>query len=170
MSQETSSTATSSNLEHQLADAMTAIQMLMQNVGALTQQVTTLTNSMGIMQAAQDAQSIPIFQPAPHNQSLPPPPQYQPSPNRLRSHWPRTMQHQHQHPYLFGNRQNQELRNQRLLPLSPFLANGKTQNLSSTLVVYISMDECWNSPQKMPRFIGSYLICNQAQQRSGTII
>jgi len=41
MSQETSSTATSSNLEHQLADAMMAIQMLMQNVGALTQQVTT---------------------------------------------------------------------------------------------------------------------------------
>jgi len=78
MSQETSSTATSSNLEHQLADAMTAIQMLMQNVGALTQQVTTLTNSMGIMQAAQDAQSIPISQPAPHNQSLPPSPQYQP--------------------------------------------------------------------------------------------
>jgi len=78
MSQETSSTATSSNLGHQLADAMTAIQMLMQNVGALTQQVTTLTNSMGIMQAAQDAQSIPISQPAPHNQSLPPSPQYQP--------------------------------------------------------------------------------------------
>jgi len=51
--------------------------MLMQNVGALTQQVTTLTNSMGIMQAAQDAQSIPISQPAPHNQSLPPSPQYQ---------------------------------------------------------------------------------------------
>ena len=83
MSQETSSTATSSNLEHQLADAMTAIQMLMQNVGALTQQVTTLTNSMGIMQAVQDAQSIPIFQPAsypmsPHNQPLPPSPQSQP--------------------------------------------------------------------------------------------
>ena len=42
MSQESSSTAMSSNLEHQLSDAMTAIQMLMQNVGALTQQVTVM--------------------------------------------------------------------------------------------------------------------------------
>jgi hypothetical protein len=85
MSQESSSTATSSNLEHQLADAMTAIQMLMQNVGALTQQVSSLTNSMGVMQAVQTAQSIPAPQTIPYpvspqNLPLPPSPPSQPLP------------------------------------------------------------------------------------------
>ena len=68
MSQESGTSYTSSNLENQLADTMTVIQMLMANVGNLTQQVVHLTQNMALMQANQNLPSLtPIPQPSSHN-------------------------------------------------------------------------------------------------------
>jgi hypothetical protein len=61
MSQETTSTATSSNLEAQLANAMMAINALTTNMGALFNQVNTLTNSIGVMQACYGTASCLIL-------------------------------------------------------------------------------------------------------------
>jgi len=88
MSQESGTTSTSSNLENQLADAMTVIQMLMANIGNLTQQVVHLMQNMALMQANQNfPPPAPIPQPSPCNLPLLPSPQYQllppPSPLEL---------------------------------------------------------------------------------------
>jgi len=81
MSQESGTTSTSSNLENQLADAMTVIQTLMANIGNLTQQVVQLMQNVALMQANQNfPPSAPIPQSSPHNFPLPPSPQYQPLP------------------------------------------------------------------------------------------
>ena len=81
MSQESGTTSTSSNLENQLADAMTVIQTLMANIGNLTQQVIHLTQNVALMQANQNFPPLaPIPQPSPHNFPLLPSPQYQPLP------------------------------------------------------------------------------------------
>ena len=81
MSQESGITSTSSNLENQLADAMTVIQTLMANIGNLTQQVIHLTQNVALMQANQNfPPRASISQPSPHNFPLPPSPQYQPLP------------------------------------------------------------------------------------------
>jgi len=77
MSQESGTSSTSSNLETQLADAMMVIQMLMANVGNLTQQVVHLTQNVAYMQAAQNVPQ-PSSQPSPHHFPLPPSPQQQP--------------------------------------------------------------------------------------------
>jgi hypothetical protein len=106
MSQETTSTATSSNLEAQLADAMTAINALTTNMGALFNQVNTLTNSIGVMQAAQAAYTLPpppvaSSQPHPNNTHLPitylfPHPHITNNYHtRPRLFWPRTNKPQH---------------------------------------------------------------------------
>ena len=73
MSQESGTTSASSNLENQLADAMTVIQTLMVNVGNLTQQVVHLIQNVALMQANQNfppPTSIP--QSSPCNFPLPP--------------------------------------------------------------------------------------------------
>ena len=81
MSQELGTTFTSSNLENQLADAMTVIQTLMANIENLTQQVVHLTQNMALMQDNQNLPpSAPIPQPSLCNFPLPPSPQYQPLP------------------------------------------------------------------------------------------
>jgi len=81
MSQESGTTSALSNLENQLADAMMVIQMLMVNVGNLTQQVVHLTQNMALMQANQNfPPPAPIPQPSSCNFPLPPSPQYQPLP------------------------------------------------------------------------------------------
>jgi len=82
MSQESGTISASSNLENQLADAMTVIQTLMANIGNLTQQVVHLTRNMALMQANQNfPPPAPIPQPSPHNLPLPPSSQYQPLPS-----------------------------------------------------------------------------------------
>ena len=81
MSQESGTTSTSSNLENQLADAMMVIQVLMANVGNLTQQVVHLTQNVALMQANQNLPPpAPIPQPSPCNFPLPLSLQYQPLP------------------------------------------------------------------------------------------
>jgi len=81
MSQELRTTSILLNLENQLADAMTVIQMLMVNIGNLTQQVVHLMQNVALMQANQNLlPPAPISQPSPHNFPLPPSPQYQPLP------------------------------------------------------------------------------------------
>jgi len=81
ISQESGTTSTSSNLENQLADAMMVIQMLMANIGNLTQQVVHLTQNVVLMQANQNfPPPAPIPQPSPCNFPLPLSPQYQPLP------------------------------------------------------------------------------------------
>jgi len=78
MSQESGTTSTLLNLENQLADAMMVIQILMANIGNLTQQVVHLTQNVALMQANQNLlPPAPIPQPSPHNFPLPPSPQYQ---------------------------------------------------------------------------------------------
>jgi len=81
MSQESGTTSVSSNLENQLADTMTVIQMLMANIGNLTQQVVHLRQNVALMQANQNfPPPAHILQPSPRNLPLPPSPQYQPLP------------------------------------------------------------------------------------------
>jgi len=131
MSQELRTTSTSSNLENQLADAMTVIQTLMANIGNLTQQVIHLTQNMALMQANQN-----LPPPAPISQlSLPTISLSHLHPNtnlyhhHLCSHWPRTMQH------LCPLLPTSE--NQRSRLSSPFLEKGTTLNLSSMDAAYI---------------------------------
>jgi len=72
MSQESGTTSTLSNLENQLADAMTVIQTLMANIGNLTQQVVHLMQNMALMQANQNLPPpAPIPQPSPIFTPLP---------------------------------------------------------------------------------------------------
>jgi len=66
-----------SNLETQLADALTVIQMLMANVGNLIQQVIHLMENMAYMQAAQNVSQLSL-QPSPCHFPLSPSPQQQP--------------------------------------------------------------------------------------------
>jgi len=77
MSQESGTSSTLSNLETQLADAMTVIQTLMAIVGNLTQQVVHLMQNVAYMQAAQNVPQ-PSPQPSPRHFPLPPSPQQQP--------------------------------------------------------------------------------------------
>ena len=76
MSQESGTSSMMSNLETQLANTMMVIQVLMTNIGNLTQQVNNLTQNVAFMQAAQN-----IPQPSPQPSSchfpLPPSPQQQ---------------------------------------------------------------------------------------------
>jgi len=66
MSQESGTTSVLSNLENQLADAMTVIQTLMANIENLTQQVIHLTQNVALMQANQNfPPPAPIPQPSP---------------------------------------------------------------------------------------------------------
>jgi len=76
MSQESGTSSTLSNLETQLAYAMTVIQTLMANVGNLTQQVVHLRQNVAYMQAVQNVPQ-PSPQPSPRHFPLPPSTQQQ---------------------------------------------------------------------------------------------
>ena len=80
MCQESGTSSMLSNLETQLADTMMVIQVLLMNVGNLTQQVDSLTQNVAFMQAAQN-----VPQPSPqalsHYFSLSTSPQQQPLPH-----------------------------------------------------------------------------------------
>ena len=122
MSQESGTTSASLNLENQLADAMTVIQMLMANIGNLTQQVIHLMQNVALMQANQNfPPPAPIPQPSPRNFPLPPSLQYQPLPP----------------PSLLELAQDQaapmpsssRIREPKIATPSPFLEKGMTLNL-----------------------------------------
>ena len=148
-----------SNLETQLADAMTVIQILTANVENLIQQVVHLTQNMAYMQAAQN-----VLQPSP-----------QPSP----CHFPLLSSPQQQplsHLSLFALAQNQStpiLSSSRVKEpkiANPLPFSGKRDDMESFINgCYLYMNgKNQNSLMKMPRSIGSYHTCRLVLLRPGT--
>ena len=129
MFQESGTSSILSNLEIQLADVMTVIQMLMANVGNVTQQVVHLTQNMAYMQ---DAKIVPqpSPQPSPHHFPLPPSPQQQPL-----SHLSLfALSQDHAVPMPSSSR----VKEPKTANLFSFLEKGMTQSHSSMAAVYIS--------------------------------